>query len=98
MSRWSVLQYRAWDKGEVLEQIFQLVRRCAKSVNHEEHFAADRELTQLGVDSMALVELLAGIEESFNIIVPDEMLTMETFESARSVTAAVMLLLTGRPG
>jgi acyl carrier protein len=51
-------------------------------------FAGDREilpdsrLRDLGLDSMQAIELLFAIEDTFNVSVPDDLLTDTTFETA----------------
>ncbi|MGY1422632.1 phosphopantetheine-binding protein [Bacillus cereus] len=39
------------------------------------------DLKELGLDSLASIELLLEIEEAYNIVFPDELLTEDTFSS-----------------
>jgi len=75
--------------GDVVARVVTLIRRSAKLLESDEEFPADRDLLELGVDSFGLLELITDLEEEFDIAIPDEMLTRETFRSADSVTRAV---------
>jgi acyl carrier protein len=46
-------------------------------------------LADLGLDSMATVALLVGIEEAFSIMIPDEYLGPDTFATPMSLWAVV---------
>lgn len=41
----------------------------------------DKDLKELGLDSLASIELLLEIEEAYDIVFPDELLTEDTFSS-----------------
>lgn len=81
----------------VLAQVVELIRDSAKLLDPDETLPPDRELMDLGIDSFGLLELITSIELAFDIEIPDEMLTRETFQSASSVAQAVRQLLTGAP-
>jgi len=49
----------------------------------------DANLAELGVDSLGVVGLLGDIESAFNLRMPDELLTAETFGSPRSLAQAI---------
>ncbi|MDF9507621.1 phosphopantetheine-binding protein [Bacillus cereus] len=51
------------------------------------------ELSDLGLDSMVSIELLLEIEEWCDITFPDELLTAETFLSAKSLWDSLYFLL-----
>lgn len=61
-------------------------------------FAAGAELTpdsrlrELGLDSMQSIQLLFAIEDTFDVTLPDELLSDSTFETAGSLWAAVARL------
>jgi acyl carrier protein len=50
---------------------------------------ADDDLAAAGVDSMALLKVLVFVEREFGIWVPDEDLTDEVIQSARTLAAYV---------
>ena len=43
----------------------------------------------LALDSVVLVELISFIEQRFNIALPDDVLTLETFQSLQAVARVV---------
>ncbi len=51
--------------------------------------AAEDDLAAAGVDSMALLKVLVFVEREFGIWVPDEDLTDEVIQSARTLAAYV---------
>jgi acyl carrier protein len=53
----------------------------------------DARLSDLGFDSVALVQLMVHLEEAFCISLPDEALSAETFESVGSLWLVVSDLL-----
>lgn len=55
----------------------------------------DSPLSQLGIDSMATVDLLLDLETTFDIVFPDEYLTVETFRTSRSLWEVVSKLRSG---
>jgi acyl carrier protein len=55
----------------------------------------DAELQDLGVDSLAAVELIFEIEERFGVSVPNERAT--EFRSVRAIAAGVRALQQARP-
>jgi acyl carrier protein len=50
---------------------------------------ADSRLRDLGLDSMHAIQLLLTVEDRYGIVLPDEMLTDQTFETAGSLWQAV---------
>jgi acyl carrier protein len=65
-------------------------------------FAGDQELTpesrlrDLGLDSMRAIELLFALEDTYGVIVPDEKLVDETFETCSSLWTMVEEVRNGR--
>ena len=49
----------------------------------------------LGLNSMATIELIVGLEEAFDLEVPDEDLRVELFESVKTMAAYVRTALEG---
>ena len=52
----------------------------------------DIPLTDLGLDSLSVVNLMLDLEDTLGITFPEEMLNEETFRTGRSVVAAVQAL------
>ncbi|MEV8511982.1 phosphopantetheine-binding protein [Dactylosporangium sp. NPDC051484] len=51
--------------------------------------AGDTNLIDLGLDSLRMVRLLVAIEDTFDITLPDAVLSLETFQTPTSLWAAV---------
>jgi acyl carrier protein len=47
----------------------------------------------LGLDSVVLVELISCVEKRFDVTVPDDLLTVETFQDLQSVARVITTLL-----
>ncbi|MEV0232205.1 phosphopantetheine-binding protein [Nonomuraea sp. NPDC050786] len=54
---------------------------------------SDLDLREAGVDSLALVELLVSIEETYEVEFPDELLIGDTFRTPATLWAAIADLL-----
>ncbi|MGN9910038.1 phosphopantetheine-binding protein [Phytohabitans sp. LJ34] len=61
------------------ERFDEVLRRHLKYLPAGEPLAPDADLRSLGLDSMAAVDLLFDIEDSFDIVLPDEALVEQTF-------------------
>lgn len=67
-------------------------------VVHLKHISSEyidfgKELKTLGLDSMSSVDLIFDLEDQFDIILPDEYLTEETFLTAESLWSVVSVLI-----
>jgi acyl carrier protein len=56
--------------------------------------SATDELAALGLDSMGVVQLLADLEETYSLELPDEFITDQTFETVGSLWSTVAQLVT----
>ncbi len=74
------------EAGEVEQRVRNVVKRVAKLANAD--FSADADLfRELGVESVAALELLVSLEEEFSIEIPDA-----AFNDARTVRALVTVV------
>ncbi|WP_406492334.1 phosphopantetheine-binding protein [Streptomyces sp. NBC_00846] len=55
------------------------------------------DLAALGLDSMGVVQLLAELEDTFGVELPDEALTEETFATVGSLWGAVAEFVPAEP-
>lgn len=53
--------------SQIIHALSQYLKRDANSITEQHHLRDD-----LGLDSMAVIELLYKIEETFNLQIPDE--------------------------
>jgi acyl carrier protein len=73
-----------WD--EVFEA---MLRPHLELLEADSPLVADLDLRDAGVDSLALVEILVSIEDTYEVEFPDELLTVETFRTPGSLWAAL---------
>jgi acyl carrier protein len=66
--------------SKIIQALAEYLKRDAATITEEHHLRDD-----LGLDSMAVIELLYKIEETFNIQIPDEDLTGLTTVGAVAV-------------
>lgn len=57
-----------------------------------QHLTPTADLTALGLDSMASVQLLVALEETYDMKFPEELLASETFATPDSLWRAVKSL------
>ncbi|MFB5563051.1 phosphopantetheine-binding protein [Bacillus cereus] len=55
-------------------------------------------LKDMGLDSMASIELLLELEDQFDIVFPDELLTEETFSTAKTLWESINKLIPDKAG
>ncbi|CAL9320230.1 MULTISPECIES: acyl carrier protein [Streptomycetaceae] len=63
-----------WD-----EKFEAIVRRHLPFLGHDEELTPDTALRDLGLDSLATVELLSDLESAYGLRFVDEALTLATF-------------------
>ena len=63
----------------ILELVAEILEEEPSSIGSDAHFVKD-----LGMDSMMALEILAGIEKKYRIVIPEEMLPKFTSLNATS--------------
>lgn len=59
-------------------------------------FQPDDTLVDLGIDSLRLVELIIDLEDSFQIVIPDEEMLAKNFNTVGAVSDLVSRILSVR--
>jgi nodulation protein F len=77
-----------WD-----DRFEEILRRQLPFLPPEERLGEDSGLSGFGLDSLAIVELLATLEEEYGVRFQDEALTMETFETPGTLWKALSGML-----
>jgi acyl carrier protein len=75
------------------ERLEQLVRPRLRFLKAADSLNADDNLGELGLDSMASVELLVEIEDQFDVQIPDEFLEENTFQSLNTLSELLARVL-----
>lgn len=55
----------------------------------EQEISGTSRLRDLGLDSMRAIQLLFAVEDAYQVSLPDELLTDDTFDTAGSLWAAI---------
>lgn len=76
-------------------QFVEIVRGHLKYLKPGAQFGMDQQLKPLGLDSMAAVDLLLDIEDTYGVTLSDRYLTEETFSTAQALWQVVSHLRAG---
>jgi nodulation protein F len=79
--------------GQWSQDFENLLRRHLPEAGPDRPLSTDARLFDLGLDSFGTVELLVALEHTFDVLLPDEALTEETFFTAGSLWQVVSGLL-----
>jgi acyl carrier protein len=72
-----------------------LLGRHLKYLKPGQELEPDQPLRDLGLDSMASIDLLLDLEEEYGIVMPEEYLTEQSFSTAAALWQAVGTLTDG---
>jgi acyl carrier protein len=75
-----------------------LLRRHCRHADADVEITGDTTLSMLGMDSLEIVEFILGIEETFQLTVPEELLTPEVFATTATVWTAIAPLVPAGSG
>ena len=75
------------------DRAFAVVRKRLKFLDAAQPLNPEANLRQLGLDSLAAIDLLLDLEQTFRVVFPDELLTEETFRTAGNLASAVEQLM-----
>ena len=75
--------------SSVIERLEDVVRPHLRFLKPGENLAPDQNLGEIGLDSLASINLLVEIEEEFGIMIPDEELDENTFNSLSSLETLI---------
>jgi acyl carrier protein len=77
----------------VQQRLALIVRAHLRAVGPESPISADTPMRDLGLDSLAAVDLLFAVEQAFEISFPDSLLTENTFATLGTLQSAVERVL-----
>ena len=66
-----------------------ILRPKLRFLGPNEPVPMDRNLGELGLDSMATIDLLMDIESGLGVTIPDEMITVDTFSTGDHLLEAI---------
>ncbi len=83
--------------NEVCDRLIVLVKQVAGSAAvFPTPFPVDAQLSELGISSLKMVNLMLAVELEFDIAIPQTDITPENFESVSSIRALVEKMLSMR--
>jgi acyl carrier protein len=74
------------------DNAFRVVRAHLSFLDAADPLPPDASLRDLGLNSLAAIDLLLDLEQTFGVVFPNELLTEETFRTASSIASAVVRL------
>lgn len=80
------------DARPTRDNAFRVVRDHLPFLAAADPLPPDASLRELGLDSLAAIDLLLDLEQTFGVVFPDELLTEDTFRTATSIASAVVRL------
>jgi acyl carrier protein len=80
------------ETADVYEDIRQIVGKHLDELCPEAGLGLDDNLWDLGMTSLKSVGIMLAVEENFDLELPDEVLSRETFSSVRSIGDVVSSL------
>ncbi|MFI2314365.1 phosphopantetheine-binding protein [Streptomyces sp. CB00072] len=75
------------------EMILGLIHDHAPDICAGGTLSTDTDLWEAGMDSLSSVTVVVAVEEEYDVVFPDELLTREVFSSAAAIAAAVRGLI-----
>ena len=94
----SELQNNPAGAGAPRERIVGLVERILERTPGAAPLQPGGRLSELGMSSMKMINLMLAIEVEFDLSIPQAEITPDNFESIASVEALVVRLLSSAPG
>ncbi|MEO0446931.1 MAG: phosphopantetheine-binding protein [Verrucomicrobiota bacterium] len=77
------------NESEITEKLKEVVRPHLKFLGKGEAVTEELNFGEAGLDSMASIDLLLDLEQSFSISISDEALTENTFQNLASLNELV---------
>ena len=81
-----------------MDKEFTTMLRQALKYAGDQEFTPESRLRDFGLDSLEAIKLLFAIEDSYGVMLPDDKLIDDTFETAGGLWAEVSRLVHARTG
>ena len=78
---------------EVTEKVVIVVQRNLDHYGEVQTFPVEKDLADLGLDSIKAINLLLDLEQTFDIIFSENLLTAETFRTVITLRDTVQSLI-----
>lgn len=77
--------------GSLEEQVVHILNTTINNVNFTE--STDIDLLELGVDSIMFIRIIIGLEDHFNIEIPDEYLLLTELNTVSKIVNLISVLI-----
>jgi acyl carrier protein len=78
---------------DLTTKLQEILRPRLRFLSADREVPMDEDLGKLGLDSMASIDLLMDIESQLGVQIPDEMMTVDTFETGNHLLAVIEKLV-----
>jgi acyl carrier protein len=82
--------------SEIRERLLRLVAQILGRPEAAPNLPVEGRLSELGMSSIKMVNLMLGVETEFDLTIPQSDITPENFRSVASVEALLMRLLASK--
>jgi len=85
------------DIENIRDRILQvIIRDLELNISKDEMLSANNLNELFGIDSIAIIELVVGIEKEFDIKIPDEYLSVEIFQNINTIAEHIRFFVYGK--
>lgn len=81
------------DDIRIREQVLDMVRGILSADGRKADVQTDTRLADIGMSSMDMVNLMLGVEATFDLMIPQMDITPENFRSVATIEAMVVRLV-----
>lgn len=80
----------------VAEQVMAVLRGIRPAQSDGQAYDEATRLTDAGFSSLDMVKVMLGVEAAFDLMIPQDLITPETFQSGAAIAAMIAKLKTGQ--
>jgi acyl carrier protein len=85
------------DIENIRDRILQvIIRDLELNISKDKLLSANNLNELFGMDSIAIIELVVGIEKEFDIKIPDEYLSVDIFENINTIAEHILPFVYGK--
>jgi acyl carrier protein len=78
--------------NDINEILITVLRRYAWMADQNQEFPMDSSFTDLGIDSMTIIQVTMELESELDLVIPDTLFTIENFQSPMTLKFALQNL------
>lgn len=82
---------------KVSDELTAVLRKHLTHVEANDSIDEERDLYELGLDSMKSIALLLDLESAFNVVIPDEYLTADNYRTLGRLRSMIRVVVGEEP-